>query len=142
MERLKKRRRKISLSIESVAMTDVVFLLLIFFMLSTTFVTLDAGIKIDLPQGGIKNLDVQEELKIKVTKNGDIFYHGRKINDNFENIMSAAIERSASKTVIISGDKDTVHGNIVNIMNNVLKLGAKSIAIATNPEEVKKIEEI
>ena len=135
MERLKRRRRKISLSIESVAMTDVVFLLLIFFMLSTTFVTLDAGIRIDLPQGGIKNLDVQEEIKLKVTKNGDIFYHGRKINENFQNVMSSALERSTTKTVIISGDKSSVHGDIVGIMNSMLKLGAKSIAIATNPEE-------
>ncbi|MCK9224552.1 MAG: biopolymer transporter ExbD [Candidatus Muirbacterium halophilum] len=142
MDRLKKRRRNISLSIESVAMTDVVFLLLIFFMLSTTFVTLDAGIKIDLPQGGIKNLDVQEELKLKITKNGDIFYHGRMINENFDKVISVAIEESTTKTVIISGDKNTVHGDIVHIMSSVLKLGAKSIAIATNPEEESQIEEI
>lgn len=134
MEKLKKRRRKISLSIESVAMTDVVFLLLIFFMLSTTFVTLDAGIKVDLPQGGIKNLDVSDEIKLKITSNGDIFYHGRNINHNFNSVMTSAIERSSKKTVILSGDKDVRHEVIVNAMNNVLKLGAKSIAIATNPE--------
>jgi biopolymer transport protein ExbD len=131
-----RKRRKISLSIESVAMTDVVFLLLIFFMLSTTFVSLNSGIKVNLPTGGIKKIDVDENINLKITKNGDIFYHGRAINKNFDKIIGAALDKSVSKTVVIAADKDVLHGTVVDVMNKVLKLGGKKIAIATKtPDE-------
>ncbi|PLX16118.1 MAG: hypothetical protein C0601_10870 [Candidatus Muiribacterium halophilum] len=141
MERFKRRRKKNTiLSIESVAMTDVVFLLLIFFMLSTTFVSLDNGVKIDLPSGGLKNIKVIDEINLKISKDGSVFFHGRKLDEDFDRIVQAALRNSNKKTVIISADKDTRHENVVDVMNKVLKLGAKSIAIATREEIVKEVK--
>ncbi|MFA7577152.1 MAG: biopolymer transporter ExbD, partial [Candidatus Muiribacteriota bacterium] len=111
MEKIRQRRkRRIAPTIESVAMTDVVFLLLIFFMLSTTFVTLDSGIKIELPTGGMRSIEVQDEINLKITNSGDIFFHGRQINENFAPVLTSALETSNTKTVIISADKNVVHG--------------------------------
>jgi len=141
MERFKRRRkRNVVLSIESVAMTDVVFLLLIFFMLSTTFVSLDNGVKIDLPSGGLKNLQVVDEINLKISKSGEVFFHGRKLEDDFDRVVQAALSNSNRKTVIISADKDTRHDNVVQVMNKVLKLGAKSIAIATREEFIEEVK--
>ena len=141
MERFKRRRKKNTiLSIESVAMTDVVFLLLIFFMLSTTFVSLDNGVKIDLPSGGLRNIKVVDEINLKISKDGSVFFHGRMLTEDFDRIIQAALRNSNKKTVIISADKDTRHENVVNVMNKVLKLGAKSIAIATKEEGVEEVE--
>ncbi|MGM0607317.1 MAG: ExbD/TolR family protein [Candidatus Muiribacteriota bacterium] len=134
MDRIRKRRRRINLTIESVAMTDVVFLLLIFFMLATTFVSLDAGINVELPTGGVRRVEGQEEINLKVTEDGEIFFGNKQINQNFEEVIAGALESSPNKTVIISADKNVGHGQVVEIMNNVLKIGAKRIAIATNPE--------
>ena len=61
-------------------MIDVVFLLLIFFMLSTTFIV-SPGIKITLPKSSSEKLKKEkEEIRVSITENGDIYAGKEKVD--------------------------------------------------------------
>ena len=66
--KLERRKRKDELMLELTSLIDVVFLLLIFFLVATTFDDMKGGIKIDLPQSTIKEVSEVKEVQIVVDK--------------------------------------------------------------------------
>ena len=72
LQRLK-RRNSGSIILEMTPLIDVVFLLLIFFLVATSFEDIDSGIKIDLPQSTIREIKAVKELQINIT-NGKVIY--------------------------------------------------------------------
>jgi len=78
--------------IDLTPMVDVVFLLLIFFMISTTFVE-SPGISIKLPEASSQSVEREpQELKIYLSRDGDVYYLDRKISINHP--RSSGITRS------------------------------------------------
>ena len=76
-----KRRGKGELTLEITPLIDVVFLLLIFFLVATTFEDINSGIKIELPQSTIREIKDIKEIQIAIDKNKK---EGRLvIEDNF-----------------------------------------------------------
>ena len=108
-----KRRSGGDLILEMTPLIDVVFLLLIFFMLATTFDERSA-FKIDLPKSTVAK--TKETLK-EVS--------------NFVSVVSAKLNNSQSKDVMISADKTIDYGFIVEIMSLLKESGASAINIDT-----------
>lgn len=119
---------------------DVVFLLLIFFMVATTFDDM-GGMRLELPKSSVvsvkKDIDKisvllskDNEMKIMSTIKGI-----SNLEDaNFETLgdkLKNKIERSADGRVGILADRDIDYGNVVDIMSIATEVGAKSIDIET-----------
>lgn len=139
LERLK-RRTGGSLILEMTPLIDVVFLLLIFFMLATTFND-NTAFKIDLPQVNTKkSVETIKELQILIDKDKNMilkYDFNSKINqeilnkNNIVSKLSSKIQNSENKTVIISADKSIDYGFVVEIMSFVKEAGAEAINIDT-----------
>lgn len=120
-------------------LVDVVFNLLIFFMLSTTFIT-TPGIKINLPEASSKELKVQEkEVRIALTRRGKIYLNRKLVTLNdVRKILKQKARINPKMLVIIQADEQVIHGKVVEIMDIAKTSGLNKLAIATRPRKRKK----
>ena len=117
---------------------DVVFLLLIFFMLTTTFVNLENRVKVNLPSGDFASAESSENIIITITENNTIYFNGKltdplKLTEN----VAAKIKDEPEKIVVLEADQNVLHGKVIRVMDLIKKGGAERIAIAAQPAENK-----
>ena len=140
LERIK-RRSGGTLVLEITPLIDVVFLLLIFFMLATSFDERSA-FKIDLPKStAAKTKSTLKEVQVLVDKDRNVYVRytdnsGKSQNEkldlaSFVSVVSEKLNNSENKDVIISADKDIEYGFIVEIMSLLKESGASAINIDT-----------
>ena len=118
-------------------MVDVVFLLLIFFMISTTFVE-SPGLSIKLPESSAETVDREpKEIKIYLSKEGDIYHKDHKVTlDEFRQVLAEHGDQAEQTTFMLLADKDAKHGKVVRLMDLARDAGYLKLAIAT--EQKKK----
>ena len=140
LERIK-RRSGGTLVLEITPLIDVVFLLLIFFMLATSFDERSA-FKIDLPKStAAKTKSTLKEVQVLVDKEKNVYLRytdnsGKSQSEkldlsNFISVVSEKLNTSESKDVMISADKAIDYGFIVKIMSLLKESGASAINIDT-----------
>ncbi len=129
-------RPKAEPEVNMTSLIDVVLLLLVFFMVSTSFVK-QSQISIRLPEADSSTIveEVAEQLDIMITEQGTFLINGRElINDRPETIRNALQKLSAGNTrmpLTISADGNTPHQYVVTAMDVAGKLGFVKINIAT-----------
>ena len=140
LERIK-RRSGGTLVLEITPLIDVVFLLLIFFMLATSFDERSA-FKIDLPKStAAKTKSTLKEVQVLVDKEKNVYLRytdnsGKSQSEkldlsSFVSVVSEKLNTSESKDVMISADKAIDYGFIVEIMSLLKESGASAINIDT-----------
>ena len=131
-----KRNLSIKANIPTTTMADIVFLLLIFFIISTTFVVQPA-IKIKLPQATTKEMEPTEAVMIFLTKDSRLFINEEEIawSRDLASILKPKIYASRENLVVIKADREVDFGRVVKIMDIAKQAGAKRLAVATQPIE-------
>ncbi len=115
---------------------DVVFLLLIFFMVSTTF-RKESDIRIDLPEASQQQPaeEQQTPLEVMVDASGRYRVNGQLLADNQPQTLKTALAVVAAsdreQTFIIRADANTPHQAVVTVMDIAGQLGFRRLAIAT-----------
>jgi biopolymer transport protein ExbD len=119
-----------------ISLVDVVLLLLIFFMLTSTFVR-PSQIAIRLPEAGVssdRNDDLQE-LEISVTGKGEFRVNGRLLIDSRPETLEAAIRKIVPEVnerhVTLSADGRASHQDVVTAMDVAGRLGFVEVRITT-----------
>ena len=118
------------------SLIDVVLLLLIFFMVSTSFVK-QSQITINLPEADSSTLapETPEQIDIMISETGMYMVNGRElINSRPETIRNALQKVSAGDNTLpltISADANAKHQDVVTAMNVAGRLGFRQISIAT-----------
>ena len=124
-----KSRSKVKTDFSMSGMTDIIFLLLIFFMLTSSFVT-HSSLPIDFPSSK-KSTSVIPKVGITVTKDLEYYINDKKIEfENLESELKAALETSKEPVVILNIDKSVAVEYLVKVASIANVLGAK-ISIAT-----------
>ena len=118
--------------IDLTPMVDVVFLLLIFFMISTTFVE-SPGISIKLPEASSQTVEREpKEIKVYLSKEGDIYHLDQKISlDDFRGLLAEHQSEAELTTVLLLADQESRHGKVVTLMDLARDAGFVKLAIAT-----------
>lgn len=117
---------------------DVVFLLLIFFMVSTTFKH-NSELKIELPQASAEKAKQQKKpLTIKISSDGRYFVDGREVVNKRLTTLKRALRdamkgRGKNTTVIIETDKRATHEMFIRAMDAAKQLGLTKISIPVEP---------
>ena len=133
-------RRRRSTSVDITPLIDVVFLLLIFFMVSTTFER-ETQILIDLPEAsGEQTKENPSDLEIKIDRHG-VFYVNDKevINTEIETLKTAigkAVSDRRDISVIITADAITPHQSVMTVMDAASQMGLLHMTFtAQQPKE-------
>ena len=136
-----KRRNGGELILEITPLIYVVFLLLIFFLVATSFEDNKSGIKIDLPTSTIKELKEVKEIQIIIDKNMQLSLNFKEKGQGrqekvtigtLRDVLAKNLSKSAEKNVMISADKSLDYGLIVNVMTIAKEAGASSLDIDTS----------
>ena len=136
------RQLKAELELNLTPLIDVVFLLLIFFMVTTTF-TRDTNLLINLPEASGEILETSAtQIEILIAKNGSYSINGRGlINSQLETLKRAITEISEGDTnlpMVITADAETTHQSVVRVMDAVAQLGFSKLNIATRQAEAEE----
>ena len=115
-------------------LVDVVLLQLIYFMLTSSFI-MQPGIKIKLPTATTTEKIEKREIFVSVSKEGIIFFKERCVSiDELEKLLVKERKKNGNLIVVIKGDREAKHGDIVRVMDIARKTGIEKIAIATMPQ--------
>ena len=114
---------------------DVVLLLLIFFMLSSSFV-FNPGVKVDLPEYSSGESLQESDLVVTITEEGLYLYNDESvIFRELKNKFRRAASENPNARLIIKAAKQVPHGNVVRVMVMAKRAGVKNQAFATRPEQ-------
>ena len=133
------RQKREEVNVNLTPLIDVVFLLLIFFMVSTTF-TKETHLEIDLPQAtGDKTVTDEQVLEILITDEGNYSVNGKPlVNTQAETLRRALKELSGDKRdlpLIITADAKTPHQAVITAMDVSGQLGFSKLSITTRDPE-------
>lgn len=127
------RRRRRPPRVEIVPMIDVMFILVVFFMLSTTFRTEPASIQVDLPKAATGAVQEQAELRITVTEQGAMFVNGVSTGaDQLRNQVREAVSARPDTIVIVSADRRVAYDHVVRAMDLAREGGAFRLALSVD----------
>jgi biopolymer transport protein ExbD len=127
-------------SVDLTSLIDVVFLLLIFFMVSTTFER-QAFLKVDLPEASAveDRSDEPEQLELVIDSEGRMFLNEQRLLDSELRTIRAAIEQTVgddrSIPLILRADRQTPHHFVVTAMDVAAQMGFGNLSIATDRSE-------
>lgn len=109
------------------SLTDIVLLLLIFFLLTSSFVT-NFGIRVDIPKAETGAQTEDRFISVAITKDGEFYVDG---NLTSSGMLPAAIRKARDKkpqgTLVLRADKDAIIDNAVRVMNIAKALDLKII---------------
>ena len=123
--------------IEMAPLIDVVFLLLLFFMVTTQFISLP-GLKLTLP--GIdpgQTVTATDKLEVHITAAGDLYIDGNPVaEDRVGEELRKKVVDSESAVVVLLADENTAHGRVVSLMDKIRRNGFKRVVLAAKWNQV------
>jgi len=128
-----RRRLKPQVNVNLVPMIDVVFQLVIFFMVSSTFI-LTPGISIIFPASTTSEPVVMSKLVVTVVSRDEVYFNKEKygIRELDEKLSSITDEeRSDIKTVVLEGDRGIPYSLLIEILDLLRRNGFKGINLRT-----------
>lgn len=115
------------------SLTDIVFLLLIFFLLSSSFV-IQPGIKVQLPRAETGEPQTERQIIITLTEGGEIFFNNEQIAlADLGGRLLPVMERDPDNVVIIQADRTVSLQNTIEVIDIAKAVGAHRFNIATEP---------
>ena len=130
--RLRKKRRVL---INITPLIDVLFLLLIFLMVSSTFLD-QPGIKLELPQADSSVIVEQKDYVLFVNKAGKMFLNDLEVDfESLQPLLKKMLPEMKDGSLILNADQEISHGIVVKIMDIVKKSGIKKLIIGTKLED-------
>jgi biopolymer transport protein ExbD len=110
---------------------DVLFILIIFFAVSSTFLE-QPGIKLELPEAKQTELQKIEKAVLFISVDQQLLLREKEISiDNLAPMLRDLMEQSLDRALIINADKGVPHGFVVQVMDIARQNGVKKLVIAT-----------
>ncbi len=140
IQRLKRKNSR-NLILDMTPLIDVVFLLLIFFMVATTFQDVDSSVNIELPKSSSASKIEIKTLEIKITKDLEIYLIIKDLNgeskmsklnkEDLKDQLTSKLELTENKSVIISADKSVNYQSLMEVLDIAKEAGAGSLDLNT-----------
>lgn len=129
--RFRDTKRDTNIIINITPLIDVVFILLIFFAVTTSFVT-PSSIKMDLPKAKGEAVEDKKNIRVAVDSAGALYIDGEPIKDEeLEGRLKTLKDLHPEATVIIEADEKAMHGKVVFVIDKAKSADYTKFAIAT-----------
>lgn len=143
MRRFPRRQKRRSPRIEIIPMVDVMFLLLVFYVLSSLALTQNKGIPVQLPSAqSAENASGPQMVTVTVDSKGDVYLNTDKVavtelSKKLETLCltrPGGLEAVRKEGVILNSDQDSQLGTTVKVMDQLRKLQIYNFALSAQPE--------
>ena len=133
MQLRNKPRKKVFINITS--LIDVTFMMLLFFMITSTFLE-QPGIKLELPAARTSANAEPQEYVLTVDKKGELFLNRQPLAmAELEAAIRKALPQMKDSALVLKADQEITHGLVVRIMDMARRGGIKKLIIGTKPEK-------
>ena len=130
-----KMNRPMMTTFNAISLTDIVFLLLIFFLLSSTFI-LQPGIKVRLPRTTATEVSAEKSIVVTITADGTLFLNEEKISRSLlPTVLRQKLLSVGKPIVVIRADRRITLEQAVEVMDMAKNAGADKFMIATRQKE-------
>lgn len=120
-----------------IPMIDIIFFLLVFFMMSMLSMTVEHSVPLQLPQAATAVLQTEASLTVGVTADGRIFVEEAPVSRaDFSRRMAAERERNPDVNVVLRADADARHADVLFVLDGLRSAGISRIGIAADPGEM------
>lgn len=124
------RRRPVQgATIEMAPLIDMVFILLIFYIVSTSFVQ-DAGVTVNRPQSDSARPVMSRYVPVAITKAGSVHVAGRFVPANDREAVRAALAEANVRRVVIQADREVPTGLLLEVLDTCKAAGAATVDVA------------
>jgi biopolymer transport protein ExbD len=134
-----RRRERRRARIEIVPMIDVVFFLLVFFMMASLSMTVYRGLPVNLPHAATGATPPAETAAITVTREGQAYLDREPVTPT---VLGARLRdlvgANPSVAIVITADEAVAHGRVVDVLDEVRGAGVTRMAIAIRPEAASR----
>lgn len=127
-------------SLDLTPLIDVVFILLIFFAVSTSFQS-ETGLNVNLPKAKTGSSQTEKnELRVTISEEGSVALDGKTdlSPEDLRREFRAAHERNSETVVLVVADERASHGSVVRVMDLARQANLQRLAIATSEELSKE----
>jgi biopolymer transport protein ExbD len=123
-----------SADVNMAPLIDMVFILLIFFVVTTNF-NRQTGVDVTKPKAQTAVSQGQKTLLIGITREGTIHVHGRQVSiERLKTLIAQETAKRPDLTVVIIADQDAAIGKAVQVMDQCAIAGAQKVSIAADKE--------
>ncbi len=125
-------------TIQLAPLIDIVFLTLVFFMVTTVYATLESEVDITLPtaDSAASTDRVQGEIYINLKEDGRIILNNREMGiEELQNVLYRVSEHFPGGAVIVRGDREALLGRAIKILDCCRKADIQNVAFAALTEE-------
>jgi len=116
------------------SLTDIVLLLLIFFLLSSTFIV-QPGIKVRLPRSETTEVTSEKNVTISITRDGSYYLNEERVTlSTLPALLRQKFAFGTEQVVVIKADRDVTLQSAVDVMDIARSVGFERFSIATEPK--------
>ncbi len=128
------RKHKIEPNFNYASLTDIVLQLLIFFMLTSSFVSM-TGVKVALPKAQSGEMNSDRQTIVTLTAGGRLFLNAEEVTtETLGQKLIPILDRNQNQIIIIKADKEVNLQKAVEVIDLAKGVGAQKFMIATEPE--------
>jgi len=125
-----KPRAKREANIDIGPLMDMVFILLIFFVVTSTF-TRETGVEVNKPQAQTANQLEKENILIAITRDGTIHIDERQVDlAGLSDVLKGILAKNPEREAVLIADKDAITGKLVSVIDACTVAGVKKVSIA------------
>jgi len=125
-----RRKSRAEISINLAPLIDVIFLLVIFFAVSTTFLE-TAGLQLELPESSSTAKREVEDISVFLGADGELSFGDETVDEaQLIERLRSALSETDRKVVVLRADTHTEHGAVVKIMDLIRESGAEALTVA------------
>ena len=126
-----RRRQRKTVEFPLTSLIDIVFLLLIYFLLTTNFLV-EEGIIIKLPQTKSSASPTKQEITVSVDRSGKAFLNAKELSlEQLSATLTELIDPSGDQLVVVKADRDVILNAAVKVMDVAKAAGAARLSLAT-----------
>ena len=130
------RKKKISIALDIASLIDIIFMLLLFFMLTSNFIK--PSIPLKLPAASNKKKIEDQDIMLSINDKGELYFNKELLSIDFLEIrLRQPMEKNENLRVIFQGDEKILYKDFVTILDKIKSAGVKDINIAHDAKTVK-----
>jgi biopolymer transport protein ExbD len=123
-------RQKKEANIDIGPLMDMVFILLIFFVVTSTF-TRETGVEVTKPQAQTASQLEKENILIAITRDGSIHIDERQVDlAGLSDVLKGIIAKNPEREAVLIADKEAITGKLVSVIDACTLAGVKKVSIA------------
>ncbi|WP_251423221.1 ExbD/TolR family protein [Veillonella agrestimuris] len=115
-----------------IPMIDIIFFLLVFFMMSMLSMVVQKSVPVNLPSAQTAKVDIQKKVPITVTSDGTVYVNDTKTNiDGMIRYLQIEQSKGTEMTIVLRADAAAQYGAFVQVLDTLKQMNITKIAIAT-----------